>query len=578
MTLNNLNYLFPVVVFLAIFFFLYFRNRRNFFQWVEDHWFFKQSLLNKFSTYLYFAGIVLVVLAMLDLRGAEKRIKGASLDQKTIILIDSSASMLAEDVRPNRFKKALLLVKHYVKKAVGQQISIVVFSDSQKRIIPFTDDIDLIYARIERLNELNLGRGGTGLSQAIAESVEYFKSSGGELSGNILIFSDAEETELGFPLKIPSEITVGMIGIGTAKGAPIPERDSRGEFKGNKKFQGKVVISKLNEEMLKSLSNKIEHYRYWIATSYSLPTEEILSFFNRVSRVKNNENEFRVRPVMANYLLVPGSIFLILAFLLNFRKSFSLVMLIFMTTITMAQQPEGGEPKEPVKSENTLKLESLLSKNQLGDKGKKKLAESLLQDGFPALAETLYEEVLPKKINPSELRDFSNYALSKIQNGKKVEGLEDSKEMLEYLEKNNVDQSGEIVKNLEKNILKAIEEGGGGGKGKSQSKDKNKDKKEKSDKDKSGGDGDKDPQDPKDNEDQENKDKEGDKEDQKKNDSGKEKDDKKDKPQESEGDKEEMKKKLPALLKQLISDDNQLQKKIIDAKTTERKTREQKDW
>ena len=73
------------------------------------------------------------------------------MTNKTIILVDSSASMLAEDVRPNRFKKALLLVKHYVKKAVGQQISLVVFSDNQKRIIPFTDDIDLINARLERL-------------------------------------------------------------------------------------------------------------------------------------------------------------------------------------------------------------------------------------------------------------------------------------------------------------------------------------------------------------------------------------------------------------------------------------------
>lgn len=579
MTFSNMNYLIPAIIFLGGFFYLYLRNRSNFFTWVEDHWFYKQSRLNKISTYFYMAGMIFIISAMLDLRGPEKRVKGAAQDTKTIILIDSSASMLAEDVRPNRFKKALLLVKHYVKKAVGQQISLVVFSDSQKRIIPFTDDIDLIYARVERLESLNLGRGGTGLTQAIAESVEYFKSSGGELSGNILIFTDAEETELEFPLDIPKSITVGMIGIGTAKGAPIPVRDSRGEFKGNKKFQGKVVISKLSENVLKELSNKIKNYQYWIATSYSLPTEEILAFFNRVDKAKNLDNEFRVKPVLANYLLIPGAILLFFAFMFNYRRSFSLGLLIFALQLQMSSAFGQGAPKEekaPEKSELSLKLESLLAQNQLDDAGRRKLAESLLKDGFPKLSETLYEEVLPKKFTEENLKDFSNYALSKIKNGKKSEGLEDSKRMLEYLDHNKVEQSSEVKKALEKNILKAIAEGGGSGKGSGESDDKNEkgDNKEKSDsKDSKSGDQDKNEDDEKENNDKKNK------SDKKDKGSEKESDQKNKSEDESKGENKKIpKKKLPAILKQLISDDNKLQKKIIDAKTTERKTREQKDW
>lgn len=586
MTFVNMNFALPIIIFLGLFFFFYIKSRTNFFRWVEDHWFYRQSLLNKFSTYLYIVGMVLIVLALLDLRGAEKRIKGTSQETKTVILIDSSASMLAEDVRPNRFSKALLLVKHYVKKAIGQQISLVVFSDHQKRIIPFTDDIDLIYARLERLESLNLGRGGTGLSQAIAESVEYFKSSGGELSGNILIFTDAEETELSFPLTIPDGITVGMIGIGTAKGAAIPVRDSRGEFRGNKKFQGKVVISKLDENVLKELSNKIKNYRYWIATSYSLPTEEILAFFSKVDKVKNLENEFRVKPVMANYLLVPGTILLFLAFLLNYRKTFSLGILLVLLQVNniRAQAPSESNAKEkaPEKSALSLKLEGLLAQNQLGNSGRKKLAESLLKDGFPKLAETLYEEVLPKNFNKENMRDFSNYALSKIKNGKKNEGLNDSKKMLEYIDKNKLTDDKELTKSLEKNILKAIAESGGGGKGNEQNDDDQKGENQEDSKDKSksekGDSKNKDKEnqkgDEKEKSDDEDKSDEQNEGDQKKN----EDEQQKNKESDGKGDKKIPKKKLPAILKQLISDDNKLQKKVIDAKTTERKTREQKDW
>ena len=40
----------------------------------------------------------------------------------------------------------------------------------------------------------------------------------------------------------------GVVGIGTARGGPVPNRDSKGIFRGNKKFNGKLVISKLDEK------------------------------------------------------------------------------------------------------------------------------------------------------------------------------------------------------------------------------------------------------------------------------------------------------------------------------------------
>jgi Ca-activated chloride channel family protein len=195
--------------------------------------------------------------------------------------------MLAEDVRPNRFEKASLLAKHFIKKAVGHQISIVVFSDGQKRIVPFTNDMDLIEARLNALKELDLERGGTGLSLAIQESIQYFVDSEKRPFGNILVLTDAEETDGGLDLDVPEGISVGVVGVGTAKGAPIPMRSSRGVFSGNKKHQGKTVISKLDEEYLKKLGTEIEHFKYWVASSYSLPTEKILGFFNRAFKTKN---------------------------------------------------------------------------------------------------------------------------------------------------------------------------------------------------------------------------------------------------------------------------------------------------
>lgn len=577
MSFENLSYL-PVVLFFIII--IVFINRKivkQFYEWVEDHWFFKPSNANRFSNILFVISLCLFAIALLDLRGPEKRIVGKVSDQRTIILVDSSASMLAEDVRPNRYQKSLLLVKHYIRKAVGQKIALNVFSDSQKTIVPFTDDYNLLKARVGLLETLELKRGGTALSLAIQESIQYFKNTSKDVVGNILIFTDAEETDGGLNLEIPSGISVAVVGVGTAKGGVIPMRDSRGVFKGNKKYNGETVISKLDEKFLESLGENIENYKYWVASSYSLPTEEIVSFFNRVFNLKMAKNDFVVKPVWANYLLIPGCICFILAMLLNFKASFVAAMLLL--SFQSYSQDSGEKEPEKVKSPQTLYLEKKFIEGTLDQDGVMDLSASLLNDGFSKEAEALYKENLNESVNKDNLRDQFNLGTAELMNKKPVDAIRKYNNLLNYMEDHNIDD--EILESeLKKNLLKALKQTGGG-KGKGKGKGEDDDKEDKSDS-KSEGEGEgKEGQDNDKKQDSEKKDKK----DQKKNDSGDNKDQKaeKDKKKNNKGEtpdeRKERKKKVPVLLKQLMSDDNQLQKKLIDAKTTkQRKSSQAKDW
>ncbi len=391
MSFNRLELLPLIIAALTLFFFLSYRSEKSFFAWVKTHWFYKRTKRNKIATILYYLGFLFIALALLDPRGPEKRVTGKVGDQKTIILIDTSASMLTEDVRPNRFQKAVLLAKHFIKKAVGHQLSVVVFSDGQKRLVPFTSDKDLVEARLNTLEDLDLDRGGTGLSQAIQESVQYFVSSEKKPFGNMLIFTDAEETAEGMNIEVPDGISVAVVGVGTAKGGPIPERNRRGVFKGNKKYKGKTVISKLDEGYLKTLGSKVEHFKYWVASSYTIPTEEILSFFNRSLKTKLSKNDFRVRPVLANWFLFPGAFLLLFSFFFkNFRSlcpAMALALICFSPSAKSQEQPE-----PPPKSDTVIELEKRLSQNELDRPGKEKLALELLEDGQPDQAKKLYEE------------------------------------------------------------------------------------------------------------------------------------------------------------------------------------------
>lgn len=576
MSFNQLNLLPLVIVGLVIFWLATLRAEKKYYQWVLDHWFFKQSLLSKVSSIFYFLGFTFLLLALLDLRGKEQRVTGKSVDQKTVVLIDASASMLAEDVRPNRFEKATLLAKHFIKKAVGHQVSVVVFSDGQKRIVPFTKDMDLVEARLNTLKELDLDRGGTGLSMALQESIQYFINSEQRPFGNILVITDAEETDGGLNLNVPDGISVAIVGVGTAKGAPIPIRNSRGVFRGNKKFKGETVISKLDETFLKKLGEKIKHFQYWVASSYSLPTEQILSFFSRSYKTKKSEDDFRIKPVLANYLLLPGVFMLILAFVMKNGKSFAVAALLICSMDSFGN----NSPPEPQKNEVILELEERFARNELGPKGKKKLASELLRQGFSEEATTLYKEVLPETITDENSVEKFNLGAAQLKAGKVKDGLKTYTELVDYLENNTSENNLDLLEKSKLNMLKAIQTQT------QKKKQQNKNSKSKEEKGKNQENKDKDQgegqsKDQKDQKDQKGQG-QGNKKDKKKNEdkSDQEKNQKKERDKKDgkgESGKNE-KQKVPSILKQLLSDDNQLQKKVIDANTVKGKARDKKDW
>lgn len=583
MSFTQSEFLIPLLFALIILIVISLRFENTFYTWIKDHWFFKRRKRNILASILYYIGLFLVALALLDLRGPEEYITGKVSDQKTILLIDSSASMMAEDVRPNRFEKAIVLAKHYVRKAVGQQLSVSVFSDSMKRIIPFTNDVDLVDARLNALKNMKLNRGGTSLSLALQESIQYFKNVSEKGEGNILIFTDAEETDGGINLEVPKGITIGVVGVGTAKGAPVPMRNRNNTFVGNKKFKGEVVISKLDEDFLKKLGSKVKNFKYWVAGSYSLPTEDIVDFFSRIHNVKQSENSFRIRPVMQNYLMIPGVMLLALSFILKNMKTFIYIGMLFISISTYSQEED--KPKE--KSAEIIKLEEKFARGEMSRNEKRLLANKLLKEGFPEQSEKLYGEILKGPISEENKKDYFNYGAAQFKSKKIGPGFNTYKKLHDYLE-NRVDKDDKMFKSVKDNMLKAIQssasKSGSDGDEDEENQDKNqkgkkgkgkesKDSKNKKGKGKQQEDEDED-QDGKDQKKKDKKDK-GKNKDSDENDGDKKKKDKKDKGSAGKGID---KKKMPAILKQLMSDDNKLQKKMIDTGTNKRKSREKRDW
>jgi Ca-activated chloride channel family protein len=606
--MKYLPYVIIAVVILAI---IQFAIQKKYFTWIQEHWFKKPSQTNLLSRLCYFLGFATLIIALLDLRGAPTKIESSIPDQKTIIIVDSSASMLVEDVRPNRLKRALLLARHFIKSSAGHQIAVVIFSDTQKRLIPFTDDLDLLDARVAALENINIRGGGSQIGQAIQESIQYFKTDEKtmkEPSGNILLLTDSEDNGDLKDLKVPDGVNLAAVGVGTTKGGRIPMRQRNGRLAGYKRFKGQDVISKLDESFLKRLGGFAKNYKYWIALSYNMPTKEILNFFGRIHEGKLKKGTTTVRPVLGHRVILTGIVFFILASFLNVFKSWSVVASLLMFGLisstlkvpSVHAQMEPPKKEEPQFTEDQLQKLEQMRQGQLSSDQKLALASDLFSGKLFKEGITIMKEVektkqkLPwqaelnlgnalcitknypeglkrladlRSSAPDEVKKIIDQNIYNLLQEKKKDDQQQKKQQQQQKNKDQKDQDQKNQQQQDQQQQNQQQKGESKNDQKGQSKDqenKNKNEQDKQDQQK------KDQKEK--NKDKQNKDKQNQDQQQKQA----------QKPQSLKDREEEIRKnrkmiKVPAILKQIMSDDRNLQKKYWKT-STKSNSFDKKDW
>jgi len=173
-----------------------------------------------------------------------------------LIAIDTSRSMLASDVKPNRLARAKLAILDLVKRLDGDRVGLVPFAGAAFLECPLTLD----YAAFERaLHSLDVGiipRGGTSLARAIDVSLEAFDARQSKHQA-LLIITDGEshegDVEEAAARANERGIKIYTVGIGTAEGELIPlqANGTRGFLKDR---SGNVVKTRLDEDTLKTIA------------------------------------------------------------------------------------------------------------------------------------------------------------------------------------------------------------------------------------------------------------------------------------------------------------------------------------
>ena len=172
---------------------------------------------------------------------------------ETIIAMDISNSMLAEDVTPSRLDRSKMMVENLVDNFTNDKIGLIVFAGDAFIQLPITSDYVSAKMFLSSIDPSMIATQGTDIATAISMASRSFTQQEG-VGKAIIVITDGEDHE-GGALDAAKEAKsrghrVYVLGVGSPKGAPIPTGD--GDYM--KDNTGQTVMTGLNEEMCRQIA------------------------------------------------------------------------------------------------------------------------------------------------------------------------------------------------------------------------------------------------------------------------------------------------------------------------------------
>ncbi|HVM47501.1 MAG TPA: VWA domain-containing protein [Candidatus Acidoferrum sp.] len=177
-----------------------------------------------------------------------------------VVAIDTSKSMLAQDIAPNRLARAKLAALDLMQRARADRLGLVAFAGEAFLECPLTIDDSAFRQSVEALDVNTIPQGGTAIAEAIQTALGAYKE--GDNYKVLVLLTDGEDHDSGAVEAAEKAAKEGLriftIGIGTAEGELLRYTDPQGKTDYVRDEQGNVVKSHLNERMLQQIASATE--------------------------------------------------------------------------------------------------------------------------------------------------------------------------------------------------------------------------------------------------------------------------------------------------------------------------------
>ena len=211
----------------------------------------------RFKRALVIAGVACLAIALarplVGFRWEETKRRGLDL----LIAVDTSKSMLAQDVKPDRLTRAKMAVEDLLAKTDGDRVGLIAFAGSAFLQCPLTLDFDAFRQSLDALDTQIIPRGGTDIAAAIHEAEAALEGNGNN-ERILVLLTDGEDLE-GNAIDAAraaakNGLKIFTVGVGSANGELVPLADEAGGSQFARDASGQFVKSRLDESMLQQIA------------------------------------------------------------------------------------------------------------------------------------------------------------------------------------------------------------------------------------------------------------------------------------------------------------------------------------
>ncbi len=175
-----------------------------------------------------------------------------------LFAIDTSKSMLTQDVTPDRLTRAKLAIIDFVNKLGTDRVGLIAFAGDAFLQAPLTLDYDAFKESLDAIDTNVIPRGGTDIAAAIKEGVAAF---GADTKNKkiLVLITDGEDLESkgvdAAKVAADQGLTIYTVGVGSPAGGLIPVPGANGGTDFMKDDTGQFVKSHLDEATLRQIAS-----------------------------------------------------------------------------------------------------------------------------------------------------------------------------------------------------------------------------------------------------------------------------------------------------------------------------------
>lgn len=204
---------------------------------------------------LYITAMACLILAVAQPRWGDEKLEIPDKGRNVFIAIDTSRSMLARDVPPDRLTRARLAAHDLIMELGGERIGLLAFAGRAYLQAPLTTDHDAIIESLLAFDHTIIEWGGSNLADLLDVTLRAVKTLP-KSNYALVIFSDGGDADANLVPYIQrltaAGIVVVTVGVGTENGTLIPNPEVDGDYIRDE--SGNVVRSQLQSGVLQQLA------------------------------------------------------------------------------------------------------------------------------------------------------------------------------------------------------------------------------------------------------------------------------------------------------------------------------------